>query len=222
VWGTSASDVWAVGTNGTLLHYAGDAWAVLDAGIGTSSSELYGVWGSSPNDIWIVGDVVVRWNGSAFTKVTVPGIQNVVFDAVWGSGPNDVWLGAMTLAEHYDGQTWTQPNVPFSSFDFQAFYATSPTSFWVASYFQVSHLDGTTWTEVATDLCGSHPEFRGIWGSSASDIWVVGDCAGHFDGNQWKFEGSFATGPLSDVWGTAGGPVWVVGRDAIWQAPDPP
>ena len=52
VWGTSASDVWAVGYNGTILHYNGTNWSSVSSG---ATEPLYGVWGSSASDVWVVG-----------------------------------------------------------------------------------------------------------------------------------------------------------------------
>ncbi len=52
-WGTSASDVWAVGWNGTILHYNGTSWSSVSSG--TLPMDLYGVWGASASDVWAVG-----------------------------------------------------------------------------------------------------------------------------------------------------------------------
>jgi hypothetical protein len=32
VWGTSSNDVYAVGSNGTILHYDGTAWSQMASG----------------------------------------------------------------------------------------------------------------------------------------------------------------------------------------------
>jgi hypothetical protein len=53
VWGTFASDVWAVGTtNGTILHYNGTSWSSIASG---TTQFLAGVWGTSSSDVWAVG-----------------------------------------------------------------------------------------------------------------------------------------------------------------------
>jgi hypothetical protein len=33
VWGSSGSDVFAVGDKGTILHYDGSAWSAMDDGV---------------------------------------------------------------------------------------------------------------------------------------------------------------------------------------------
>ena len=44
VWGSSGSDVFAVGNGGTILHYDGSAWSAMTSG---TTFALNGVWGSS-------------------------------------------------------------------------------------------------------------------------------------------------------------------------------
>ena len=53
----------------------------------------------------------------------------------------------------------------------------------------------------------------GIWGSSASNIWVTGTAGTllHYNGTQWSSVLSGTTLDLEDVWGTGPNDVWVVG-----------
>jgi hypothetical protein len=72
IWGTSSSDIYAVGQSGTILHYDGTVWSAMTSG---TTDELYGVWGSTSSDIYAVGrfgtilhydgiryDPALRWN----------------------------------------------------------------------------------------------------------------------------------------------------------------
>jgi hypothetical protein len=55
IYGTSATDAWAVGLSGVLLHWDGTAWtASQQSGIATTQL-LRAVWGSAANDYWAVG-----------------------------------------------------------------------------------------------------------------------------------------------------------------------
>ncbi len=69
IWGTSASDVYFVGTEGMfigttgiILHYDGHDWNYLKSGI---IGNLNGVWGSSPDDVFIVGEdgIILHYKG---------------------------------------------------------------------------------------------------------------------------------------------------------------
>ena len=53
VWGSSSSDVYATGDNGTLLHYDGVAWKSTP-GIGIDK-QINKVWGSSSDNFFLLG-----------------------------------------------------------------------------------------------------------------------------------------------------------------------
>jgi len=46
VWGTSPSNVIAVGDSGTIVHYDGKTWSPMESG---TTDQLTGVWASAPN-----------------------------------------------------------------------------------------------------------------------------------------------------------------------------
>ena len=105
VWGISASDLWIVGTRGTLLHWDGISWSQLPPGM--LSADLHGIWGSAANDVWAVGDAgtVLHWNGSTWS-VSAPVTASALY-AVWGSSATAVWaVGAKGHVAKWDGSSW--------------------------------------------------------------------------------------------------------------------
>jgi hypothetical protein len=52
VWGVSGSDIWAVGSAGTIRHYDGVAWSTVESG---TDVNLLGVWGRSTCEVYAVG-----------------------------------------------------------------------------------------------------------------------------------------------------------------------
>ncbi len=52
IWGSSASDIFAVGNGGAGLHFNGASWSTMTTG---ASFDLLGVWGSSAYDVFAVG-----------------------------------------------------------------------------------------------------------------------------------------------------------------------
>ena len=52
VWGTSGTDVFAVGDAGTILHYNGTSWSSMSSG---TTEILWGVCGSSGDVFAVVG-----------------------------------------------------------------------------------------------------------------------------------------------------------------------
>src|SRR5207237_7668252 len=81
VWGTSASDVWAVGSNGTILHYNGTTWSSVASG---TTNTLVGIWGSSATDVWAVGGsfTILHYNGISWSGGS-SGISSTSLTSVW-------------------------------------------------------------------------------------------------------------------------------------------
>jgi hypothetical protein len=68
LWGTSATNAFAVGANGRILHYDGKSWSSMQSPTGARLSR---VWGSSANDVWAIGDTTaVHYNGTTWTLMT--------------------------------------------------------------------------------------------------------------------------------------------------------
>ena len=69
VWGSSGSDVYAVGEHGAMLHYNGTSWAVMDSG---TNDHLAGIWGNSGSDLYAVGDngIILHYGASRSYSIT--------------------------------------------------------------------------------------------------------------------------------------------------------
>lgn len=85
VWGTGSDHVFAVGHNGVVLHYDGQAWTQQLAG---TTRDLISLWGAGPDEILAVGGrangVLARWDGSSWTSTVVgelPGLNGVWMDS---------------------------------------------------------------------------------------------------------------------------------------------
>jgi hypothetical protein len=102
VWGVSATDVFAVGSFGTILHYDGIAWSPMASPI---VGDLSGVSGTGPNDVYAVGPggMILRFNGAAWTQVTGTGAYQSLF-RVHVNEAAQVWVvgdgGAILKKEH--------------------------------------------------------------------------------------------------------------------------
>ena len=109
IWGSSASDVWIVGDQGTIrrLGANGDDWVAVES---PTTETLHAVWGSSADDVWVVGEsgTVFHWDGAAWTP-SVAALANAHTKpnlyGIWGSGPDDVWIVGEGLVLRYTGKT---------------------------------------------------------------------------------------------------------------------
>jgi len=111
VWGTSTTDVWAVGGDATVLHDTGNGFepVPLPDMERPGVRIFFKVWGSSANDVYIVGQggAVLRWNGSALEELDVGVSEDLI--GIWGTGPDRIVTvggrrnGAAAL---WDGSAW--------------------------------------------------------------------------------------------------------------------
>jgi hypothetical protein len=104
VWGSSASDVYAV-SGTTLWHFDGHAWADTHRDwAGTGRGGGNDVFGSGADDVWVtIGDGNVgHWHGNVWSVIELPEIT------VYGvaNSPTDVWFSGYRTV-HYDGNQFT-------------------------------------------------------------------------------------------------------------------
>jgi hypothetical protein len=221
VWGTSASNVWAVGEE-TILHYDGATWSPAAGASGSAllGIWLFGIWGSSASDIWAVGaaaagtPAILHYDGASWSSVPSPSTTESQYTSVSGSSASDVWVaGAGGLVSHYDGTDWsivpTGTRQPLTSV-----WASSPSDVWVVGFEGMFHYNGTSWAPVT----GMSGEFLGLFGTSQSDVWAVGQAPGgpsHYDGTNWSDgpRGSAFPDYALGVWASSRTDAWAVGVD---------
>ena len=105
VFGSSPSDMWAVGEAGTVVALRR---ARGRRRAGGTSANLRDVWGTGPTTCGPSGDggTVLHYDGSAFAPVASGTTANL--SAVFTARPDDVWIGGdgATLL-HWDGTSMT-------------------------------------------------------------------------------------------------------------------
>ena len=261
----SPTDAWAVGVRAskslarTLVeHWDGRSWSVVPSlNVGNEENDLFGVAAISASDVWAVGQqfsargayLLEHWDGTGWTSFPAgyrPGDSHSLL-AVAGAASNDAWaVGSstprgggptLTLAEHWDGTTWSiVPTVnPEPKHTNQLYDVTSPSAsdVWTVGYYEASltstqtlieHWDGTTWSR-STSVDATTDDFLlSVSADGASDAWAVGNAfdAGlsqtlieHWDGTGWTLSTSpsrFAAGSfLEGVSARTANDVWAVG-----------
>jgi hypothetical protein len=183
--------------------------------------------------------LVVRWNGTTLTRVSLPGFaeRNDVLEGIDGVAARDIWavghadrldvVGSLSLAYHWDGAGWARvptPNGPAGSInDLRAVAAVSSNDIWAVgreatastSHALTLHWDGSVWRKVANP-CGSH--LNGITALSSSNVWAVGgNVLCRWNGTDWAARmAPQVPGRLTDLQDVDGvpGAIWAVGFEA--------
>jgi hypothetical protein len=163
IWGSSSSDVFAVGFENTVIqHYDGTSWRRMvvnpdNLRFDPSHSQVLGVWGTSATDVYVIGNsffpgswrsvfFLLHYDGQGWNAV--PGI-NDNFSSLWGTSSSNIFLAGIEkqnnaarhysgVIQHYNGNNWDRELVPSSNNDMAASISVN---------------------------C--------IWGSSASDVFAV-------------------------------------------------
>jgi hypothetical protein len=168
IWGTSRTDVWVVGNDGTAFHFDGTTWQPRPT---HQPISLSGVWGAAASDVWAFhgADAIFRFDPAA-SSWAVSGVGTLALDvgdggvvlstvgaselellALAGSGPGDV----RALATYADARK--------SGENLVLHYGAS---------------DGGTagWTLTPLDPPGTHASrLLGMWIRNASERWVFGE-----------------------------------------------
>src|SRR3989442_1436512 len=179
VWSASASNVFAVGVGGKILHYNGTSWT---AHPNPFPIDLNGVWGSSGSDVFAVGEInlgvpqgaILHYDGTSWTLQQVIGTESLV--GVWGSSGSDVFaVGGGGTILHYNGTSWAPQPSPTNTF-LSSVWGSSGGDVFAVGTGAILHYNGASWTTQLTGTAARSPALvAGVWGSSASDVFAVGD-----------------------------------------------
>ena len=225
----SSSDGWAVGgivpnaqsfpSQSLLLHYTGQTWTAVQA----PGQELLSITMTSHTDGWIIGstngqralgDLLLRYNGDAWSQTSLPPSLSDV-SHISPLSPTDVWAvgfagaaggarnaqvrfsgGGQTAFVHYDGKTWTGVQTPIAGqqASIDSLYMDAANDGWAVGYVITApnaskmiylHYTGGQWTEVT----GAGDAQYTLFMLSASEGWAVGDNATilHYSNGAWTF-----------------------------------
>jgi len=213
LWGSGPNDVWIASASDMIFHSTGfkdgtASWEPMPATDSKSDSDrtaLFAAWGTSPTDFRFGGgsssyyapdspepiftnQFVLDTSGKGIQWIRSKGFTFETVYGLWGPSANELWL--------------IGDNRPQGSQIARVLHGTRES---------VASAD-FTWTQVDSKAT---TRLRGLWGSSANDVWVVGDngTIRHFDANATEAEivESTTRSNLNAVWGSGPNDIWVVG-----------
>ena len=221
VWGTSASNVYAISDTGEVFHYDGTSWT---GGVRPATRGFNAIWGSSASDIYAVGNAgtVSHYNGTAWSTTTLTGAPDQL--GVFGFSSSDVYSGGFNgQLWHWNGSTWTAttPTGLTTNNYIHSIWGTSANDLYigggtngtVAGFFK--HWDGSTWSDVNAGGLNGNNDINAIWGTSATDIWAGGyqGVLMHYNGTSWSAVNTATNSVktstnVSGIMGTSASDVW--------------
>ena len=94
VWvhGTSASDVFAVGQNGVIVHYNGSTWTSMSSG---TNADLGGVFARTPQDVFAAGTSGTVLHSDGLGWSSVPTGTMAELGGVFAPDANHVFIGVV-------------------------------------------------------------------------------------------------------------------------------
>lgn len=210
VWGSSATDVFAVGDMSTILHYDGMSWAPMAAG----TEYLFAcVWGSSATDVFAGGTngAILHYNGTAWALMASSAPAGTRIESIWGSAGNDVFaVGGNGVILHYDGANWAPMVSGTTNYLSDVWGFSGSDVFAVGSFGTILHYDGSSWSAMTSSTTSG---LNSVWGTSGSDVFASGDSGVllHFDGSAWSSIITGTTYSLTSIWGSSGSDVYITG-----------
>ncbi|MCK5796981.1 MAG: hypothetical protein KAI47_07355 [Deltaproteobacteria bacterium] len=217
IWAASATDIWAVGASGTILHYDGKAWTAQKSGV---TVDLQAIHGSSATSLWAVGasGTVLHYDGTTWRNEKPPTVEDL-YD-VWATGTGDVWtVGDAGAVLHRGANTWIySPSA--TGLTLYGVWAANANDVWAvgagATVIRHNHLK---WTKVPVSVGGY--ALHAIWGLSPSQIWIGGKAgaSAFFNGKTWLAMPLAPTGNLFGIWGRSSHDVWATGGKTVSVGP---
>ncbi len=197
VWGSSRSDVYAVGTAGTVVHYDGVRWEAAAPTVRpynlTDDLALRSVWLERPDDVWMAEGFVVRhtsgWKGPTETKWEfVPTKNNYNVATVRGMG-GVIWVATGYLISDFAASSFPDPLHAYTAWDggpaseiakprLTAFQPTSiamvaPSEAWaVGAKSRVFRIFATTATDAGTPVFGTPEEYDSASKRKLFGVWA--------------------------------------------------
>jgi hypothetical protein len=209
VWGTSATDVWAGGSGGTIIHWDGATWVATNI---PGKNTFHNIVGSSANDVWAISATDSIYHAIGFSGPTTEWVkapspfenpwETVPVFAAWASPGGDLRLGTRRY------------NLVDSEGNMQS-----------GNQFTKTIVDGATaWIGYPGTAT-----VNALWGVSADDVWLAGDNSndqkwqlgmtlhgrkdpdGGAGALRWTEVDSQSSVILDCIWGTGANDVWTVG-----------
>lgn len=226
LWGRAPNDVFAVGDNGLVIHFDGDAWSVMTTSVNARLNDVWG--GDAPavyaagTEVSAAGGRVLKFDGASWTPMSARFDNGL--NAIWAMGPVIFVGGDSGYLARYDGVSWSSLAPAPGTYAWRDAWGVSATdAFFVGDGGHVARYQRGTVTVSAVTTA----TLWGVFGFAANDVWAVGDAGTivHYDGTSWSTVPAVTASTLRAIYGFADGRVVAVGdngtvveyREGAWN-----
>ncbi len=225
VWGTSASDVWAVGSGGVALRWDGASWRSFATG---TAANLTSVWAARSDEAWAVGvnpdgsSVLLRWDGTQWVVSAPPSRSpRTSLRAVWGASATEPWLTGVSempdpSAWRWDSGLW-RPEFIAGGMRPPGFVALGGTTedLWLAGDIPVFVRHTAAGWEMPVPLPRGSNFDGGLCVSNDRSLWVSsGGNVFRYTAASWTSYPLAPLGVVRGLWCDTANDVWAVGEGA--------
>ncbi|HEY0071062.1 MAG TPA: S-layer homology domain-containing protein, partial [Chloroflexia bacterium] len=230
------------------MHWDGQDWDTLPAPAITGTVTIEDIEAIASDDVWLVGsksvenetgtdtfNLMLHWNGSAWTEYTIPGSG---LGGISALSTDDIWAVGHAFI-HWDGSSWTvvQEYTNATHTGFNSVVAINENDAWAVGstgFFcgigcngtssEMAHWDGTTWD--LGPFTSVHAGLSEVDATGPDDVWVVGtrnynnDIQGfhesgsvilHWNGTRWEDMSHPVQEYLAGVAAVSPTDIWAVG-----------
>jgi len=209
VYMVNASDGWAVGEHGTIIHWDGTQWTNVTS---PTTLALFSVSMTSADNGWAVGQngTIIRWNGIAWQNFSSPTQLNLY--SVCMLNASDGWaVGHDGTVIHWNGTEWM--NFPSNTnYTLYSVSMADANDGWAMGYDWI-HWNGTSWKEDSDAVM--IPNVNSVYMVNSNNAWAAGELGSiwHWNGTQWSLNAN-VSGPMyvfDSVFMTSATDGWAVG-----------
>jgi hypothetical protein len=238
VWRIDDENVMAVGDNGTILHYDGTSWTIMNSG---TTNDLFAVWGCGMKNVFAAGDAgtMLLFDGSNWSEMESGTSEPIT--ALWSSDGSiscsTGWVTAFALVGSVPGSVlmydyWTEPNAVWRSYPsesseefldikgFHEFYSGQFRLVAVGRDGTVYFYEWHDWYETST---GITDDLFAVFGESPDHLFAVADNGNVYQNTKkwmedppsrsWRQVASLGGGRLLDIAARSYNDIFIVGEN---------
>jgi hypothetical protein len=223
VWGSGPNNVWFVGQFMHAAHWDGGQFT--DEKIGPSDYDyyLYKLWGTSSSDVWAVGNAgtILRFNGTQWENQNAgPDLGDL--RGAWSPAPDQILIAGPELYQ-WDAGVGAAPPLTSDDIDYWGMWGVASGQAWAVgfdpNYTGVISERAPNGSWSTPMLYSGLKSFNAIHGTSADNVWVVGDqnSVMHRTAAGWQAQSLPVSAPTFNFFS-----VWVAPEGDVYMTTDSP